>query len=127
MIIYNSGKIKAYENLKSLSEMVGETLEFADSLWAYMLEDEELLNEFNYFVVNGTIKGEISCGELSLLDIYFSQMSKYNLIHDLGKNPSECVKERMVLHAFKDMMELRKNPNYMAEYLKRERNGMDIL
>lgn len=126
VILYNAGKIKAFENLKALSLMVGETEEFAVSLWQDMLLDEELLDEFNYFVVNHTIRGTVSCGELNLLDIYFSQMNKYNLLHDLGKNPNSCDKDRLVLHAFKQLVEMRKDPNYMANYLKNERNGMDI-
>lgn len=126
VILYNAGKIKSYENLRALSCMVGETEEFAISLWQDMLMDEELLDEFNYFVANHTIKGTVSCGELTLLDIYFSQMNKYNLLHDMGKNTGGCNKERLVLHAFKQLVMMRKDPNYMSNYLKNERNGMDI-
>jgi len=32
MILYNAGKIKSFENLKTLALMVGETDEFASSL-----------------------------------------------------------------------------------------------
>lgn len=127
VILYNAGKLKSFENLRTLACLVGETEEFANELWSYMLSDEELLEEFNYFVANHSIKGEISCGELSLLDIYFSQMNKYNLYHDIGKNTMECNKERMVLHAFKQMMEMRKDPNYLANFDKLENKGMDII
>ena len=126
VILYNAGKIKAFENLRALSLMVGENEEFANALWQEMLADEEILEEFNYFVVNHTIKGTIRCGELSLLDIYFSQMNKYNLLHDMGKNTDFCNKDRLVLHAFKQLTDMRKDPDYYANYLKNERNGMDI-
>ena len=127
MIIYNAGKIKTYENLKALAVAVGEDEKYADEIWKDMLFDEELIDEFNYFVVNHTIKGEARCGSLTLLDIYFSQMNKYNVFHDLGKNPAECNKERMVLHAFKQIVEMRKDPDYQLKFEKLERRGNDYL
>ncbi|MBE5943536.1 MAG: hypothetical protein E7258_01315 [Lachnospiraceae bacterium] len=125
VILYNASKIKSFENLKALSLMVGETIEFATELWQDMLRDEELLEEFNYFVSNHTLKGTIACGELTLLDIYFSQMNKYNIYHDMGKNTDYCNKDRMVLHAFKQMVDMRKDPHYMVNFEKREESGMD--
>lgn len=127
VILYNASKIKSFENLKALTLMVGENEAYATELWQDMLMDEELLEEFNYFVVNRSIRGSIRCGELSLLDIYFNQMSKYNLYHDMGKNTAECGKERMVLHAFKQMADMRRDPHYMEKYRKSEQSGMDIL
>ena len=127
LILYNAGKIKSFENLKALAVLVGETEEYAVDLWQSMLEDEELLNEFNYFVVNRTLLGNVKCGELSLLDVYFNQMTKYNLFHVMGKNTAECSKERMVLHAFKQMVEMRKDPLYMEHYRESEQNGMDVM
>ena len=127
LILYNAGKIKSFENLKALAVLVGETEEYAVDLWQSMLEDEELLNEFNYFVVNRTLLGNVKCGELSLLDVYFNQMTKYNLFLDMGKNTAECSKERMVLHAFKQMVEMRKDPLYMEHYRESEQNGMDVM
>lgn len=127
VILYNAGKIKSFENLKALAVMVGESEEYAVELWKSMLEDEELLEEFNYFVVHRTLRGSLKCGELSLLDIYFNQMCKYNLYHDMGKNTGVCSKERLVLHAFKQMVDMRKDPNFMERYRESEQSGMDIL
>lgn len=126
VILYNAGKIKSFENLKALSLMAGETEEFAVDLWQSMLLDEELLDEFNYFVVNNTLKGSAKCGELTLIDFYFSQMNKYNLLHDMGKNSGDCNKDRMVLHAFRQMAEMKRDPEYIEHYEDNERKGMDI-
>lgn len=127
VILYNAGKIKSFENLRALSLMVGETEEFAVKLWQSMLLDEELLEEFNYFVANHTIKGEVRCGKLTLLDIYFSQMNKYNLFHDMGKNTEACNKDRMVLHAFEQLIEMRNDPDYLVNFEHQEGSGMDIM
>lgn len=127
VILYNAGKIKSFENLRALARMTGESEEYAARLWQSMLEDEALLEEFNYFVVHRTLRGSLKCGELSLLDIYFNQMSKYNLYHDMGKNPGACSKERMVLHAFQQMVDMRRDPHFMERYRESEQSGMDIL
>ncbi len=125
VILYNAGKIKSFENLKTLALMVGETEEFATTLWQDMLLDEELLDEFNYFVANHTIRGNVRCGELTLLDVYFSQMNKYNIYHDMGKNGDFCNKDRMVLNAFKQMTDMRRDPDFMLRYEKHEESGLD--
>lgn len=127
VILYNAGKIRSFENLKALAHNVGETEEFAVSLWQDMLLDEELLDEFNYFVTNHTIRGTVSCGELNLLDVYFNCLKKYNLSNDLGKNSEGCDKDLLVLHAFKELVNMRKNPNYMSGYYDDESSGMDII
>ena len=125
MIIYNAGKIKSFENLKALAEQSGETEEFATLLWQDMLLDEELLEEFNYFVVHRTLKGTVKFQGLTLLDLYFAQMSKYNVLHDMGKNPYACNKNRLVLHAFRQMVDLRRDPKGMEHYAENEQRGID--
>ncbi len=127
MILYNAGKIKSFENLKALALTVGETEEFAATLWQDMLQDQELLEEFNYYVVNRTLKGTVKCGEFSLLDLYFAQMNKYNYFHDIGKNPNNCNKERMILHAFKQMVEMKKDPEYLKHFESAEYKSMDVM
>lgn len=127
MILYNAGKIKSFENLKTLALMVGETDEFASSLWQDMLNDEELLDEFNYYVVNRTLKGKVKCGDFTLLDLYFAQMNKYNYFHDIGRNPNNCSKERMVLHAFKQMVDMKKDPDYLKHFENAEYKSMDMM
>lgn len=127
MILYNAGKIKSFENLKAFALMVGESEEFAELLWQDMLQDEELLEEFNYYVVNRTLKGTVKCGDFTLLDLYFAQMNKYNLFHDLGKNPNNCNKERMVLHAFRQMVDMKKDPKFLEHFEGTEYKSMDVM
>ena len=125
MILVQNNKIKAYENLKSLCEQTNETPEFADALWADMLETEELLEEFNYYVVHRTLAGKLSYEGLTLLDLYFAQMNKYNRLHDLGKNPGWANKERMVLHAFRQMADMMKDPREKQRHEENERASTD--
>lgn len=127
VILYNAGKIKTYENLKAFAVLVGESEEYADKLWRQMVVDDELIEEFNYFVTHKTLLGKASCGEYTLLDLYFSQMNKYNLFHDMAKNPPACNKERMVLHAFEELLNMRNDPLYMERFERKEDSGNDKL
>ncbi len=127
MIMIENSRIKSYENLKSLCEQTEETSEFTDALWQEMLENPELMGEFNYYVVHRTLKGELKCNGLSLLDMYFAQMNKYNRLHDLGKNPGWANKERMVLHAFREMADMLKNPSLIKKHEENESASTDYL
>ena len=127
MILVQNNLIKSYENLRSLCEQTNETAEFADALWNDMLGDSELLAEFNYYVVHRTLKGECSVEGLTLLDLYFAQMNKYNRLHDLGKNPASANKERMVLHAFRQMADMKKDPSLIRKLDENERSSTDYL
>ena len=55
-----------------------------------------------------------------LTDLYVFQMNRYNLIREIGKNTVSCNKEKMVMRAFRDLIDMKRNP---AEYLKRLREG----
>ncbi|MGN0367486.1 MAG: hypothetical protein ACI4EK_01795 [Wujia sp.] len=125
MILYNAGKVKAFENLKALAIQAEETEEFAVLLWQDLLADEALLEEFNYFVVHQTLQGKVSYNGLTLLDLYFSQMNKYNILHDMGKNPYACNKNRVVLHAFRQMVDMRRDPKGMQKFEENENRGID--
>ena len=125
MILYNAGKVKAFENLKALAIQAEETEEFAVLLWQDLLADEALLEEFNYFVVHQTLLGKVSYNGLTLLDLYFSQMNKYNILHDMGKNPYACNKNRVVLHAFRQMVDMRRDPKGMQKFEENENRGLD--
>ncbi len=127
MILLQNNKIKAYENLKALCDQTNETPEFADALWVELLADEALLAEFNYYVVHRTLAGTCRCCGLTLLDLYFAQMNKYNRLHDLGKNPGWANKERMVLHAFREMADLKKDPSLLEKHLENENASTDYL
>ena len=47
-------------------------------------------------------------------------MDKYNLIREIGKNPRECNKERMVLNAFRMLIDMKADPE---TYVKRIEEG----
>lgn len=125
-ILYDARKIKAYECLLALGEYAGQEKEWINGLWADLLTIPDLYGEMVYYLENHVFRDDFKFQGYSLTDLYVWQMNKYNLIKDLGKNPSECNKETMVLRSFRTMIELMHSPE---EYLKRlgEDRGMDRL
>ncbi|MDO4333707.1 MAG: hypothetical protein Q4C58_13625 [Eubacteriales bacterium] len=125
-IIYDSSRIKAYENLKALCKFAGETQEWCDMLWQEIAPDTELYRELLYYMRNNSLADKVNCCGYTLTDLYVWQMDRYNLFHDTGKNTAQCRKVDMVLRAFDTMAQMKKNPE---TYLKRfeEGRGMDQL
>ena len=119
-IIIQTSKIKAYERLHELGQYCGYDDSFVDGLWADALLDTEIYDELVYYLENHAIKDSISIKGYGVTDLYVFQMNKYNLIREIGKNPIECNKERMVLNSFRMLSDMKKNPE---EYIKRIEEG----
>ena len=125
-IILDSRKIMVYEDLKYLAELTGKKEGFADRLWEGLLKNDDLYQEFLYYLDNKALKDEFSFDGYALTDIYVTMIGRYNLLNDIGKNTSMCSKESMVLETFMGMLSLIENPE---EYKKKLQNndGMDKL
>jgi len=119
-IVINTTQFKIREYLDQLCEYAGYDIKRADSLWLELLKDVDLYDEFIYYLEHHTFKDAIKVKGYSLSDIYVWQMDKYNLLSEIGKNPTSCNKETMVLNAFETMSKMKNNPE---EYIKRIESG----
>lgn len=119
-IIYDSSKVKVYENLRTLCSFAGESQEWCDALWQDIVLDPELYGELLYYMHNDTLSSRMSCCGYTLIDLFVWQMDKYNLLHDTGKNTADCKKVDMVLRAFETMAQMKRDPE---EYLRRFGQG----
>lgn len=125
-IVLDGTKIKVYSMLQELCVYCQEKSEWGDELWAYLLKDEELFDEFVYFLENRNLKGKMNIDGYTLFDLYVKQLDLYNVRSDLGKNPSFCIKEDMVLRAFLMMGRLKEDPETYKKILE-DGFGMDML
>lgn len=125
-IILCTAKLKIYEDLKYLCEFTGKDQSFLETLWNAMSENENLFEEFAYYIDNHCLKDEMKVSGYSLTDLYIHMIENYNLLNDTGKNTILCNKEAMVLETFMGMWKLMQNPE---EYIKKlqEGRGMDRL
>lgn len=119
-ILYDARRIKAYEGLRTLGALAEETEQWCDALWEELVFEQELLEEFVYYLEHRSLLDKVRCEGYGMTDLYIWQMNRYNLIGDSGKNTDACNKDRMVLHAFRDMIDMKKEP---AAYVKKMTMG----
>lgn len=125
-IIISTKKIKICEYFYNLTDYCGYDREWADELFGEIMGNDELYKEFVYYLENHTFLDELKVEGYSLSDLYVFSMSKYNLIREIGKNPVECNKERMVMNSFDMMSKMIKEPfTYVARI--EEGKGRDRL
>lgn len=123
-ILYDARKVKAYEGLLAVGESAGLSGEWCDRLWAEVVNSEELYEELVFYLEHRSLTEKVKCCGYSLIDLYVWQMNRYNIIGDSGKNTAACNKDRMVLKAFYDMVEMQKDPDSFVKKLT-EGRGMD--
>ena len=123
-IVYDARRIKAYEGLLAVGEIAGQPKEWCDMLWGEIIVAPELLEELIYYLEHHCLTENVKCCGYSMIDLYVWQMNRYNIIGDSGKNTAACNKDRMVLHAFRDMVEMKRNPAAYVRKLTMGR-GMD--
>ena len=119
-IIISTSKLKACDFFYELCDFCGYDRDWTDALWGGIVTDDDVFDEFVYYAENHTFRDSLSVCGYSLSDLYVFQMNKYNLIREIGKNPRECNKERMVLNAFRMMIDMNADPE---TYVKRLEEG----
>ncbi len=122
-IIYDARRVKVYEGLSALGEIAGEPQEWCDKLWEDILGAPDLFEELVFYLEHHYLTENVKCCGYSLIDLYVWQMNRYNIIGDSGKNTDACNKDRMVLKAFRDMIEMRKSPD---AYIRRLTLGREM-
>lgn len=125
-IIIDGRRILALEAFSQLGEYSGRDKEWLDNLWGELIEEPRLMKEFMYYIDHHTFSDESLCEGYGMTDLYVFQMSRYNLIRDIGKNTESCNKEFLALGAFHDMACMLKNPEKYVRKLS-EGPGMDRL
>ena len=119
-IILDGRKIKAYERFYALGEYAGRDVQWLDELWAKLVQNGELMEEMFYYLDHHNFADKYRIEGYGMTDLYVFQMSRYNLIRDIGKNTAACNKESMVLGAFYDMALMAIEPE---KYVKKLSGG----
>ena len=119
-IIYDATKVKVCQGFYAICEYAGLPLSWSDGLSKDILSDGDVYGELVYYIEHHTFQDKVKVEGYGLTDLYVFQMNRYNLIREIGKNTVSCNKEKMVMRAFRDLIDMKRNP---AEYLKRLREG----
>ena len=122
-IIISTSKLKVCEGFYDLVDYAGLSREFGDGLWTELLLDPEIYEEFVFYLSHHTFMDAVKIAGYSLSDLYVWQMDKYNLIREIGKNPTTCNKETLVMNAFHTLVDMKKRPDI---YVKRIESGRGL-
>ena len=125
-IILDSRRIKVYEDLRYLCEVLGHDDEYLEKLWGGILSSPELYDEILYYIDNRCLKDQLKYEGYSLTDLYVYALENSNLYFDIGKNSEQCNKDGLVLDTFMLMVRLIENPEEMKKRLD-EGRWMDKL
>lgn len=123
-IIFDGRKMAAFGIVNDLCKDYGHDNSFAEELWEGLLQTPLLYDEFIYYMQKKELTGNYSYEGFCMFDLYFYQLRRYNLHHDLGKNMSDCDKDMLIYEAFHTMVMLKKNPQDMKKKLSASL-GMD--
>jgi hypothetical protein len=123
-IIYDATKIKVYEALEKWCQLAKKDADFLAGFWKRILENQEVYQEFVYYLEHHELIAQYMVKGYSMIDLYVCQMDRYNIQHDIGKNDVRCNKEKMVLQAFDVMLKMSENPDEIIKKLQ-SGEGMD--
>ena len=123
-IIISTEHIKVFENLNYLCSVTEKSSDFARALWDGLIINEELYEEFIFYLENRYLKDQIKIEGHSLTDIYVYTLERYNLLSDSGRNMSSCSKDALILDTFMGMLMLKKDPSAYLKMIDDEK-GMD--
>lgn len=124
-IIIKTTNLKAYDALFTMANMYGKSEDYAEYLWAAMLNNEELMKEYIYYLEHGNLLDNMKVCGYTLTDLYVFQIGSYNLfVSDIGKNNSECNKDLIIMDTFMLMAKLINNPDEVINKMN-EGRGMD--
>ena len=108
-IIIASEKLKLFELVQEWSKYAGYTTEWAEQFWQDLLLNQDVYDEFLYYVDNNDFLCKHSYNGQYITDIFIWEMRKYNIKTDRGKNYEDCDKAEMVLNAFRTMLDMKEN------------------
>ena len=125
-IVYDATKIKVCQAFYEICDYAEFDRQWADDLWKDVLTHPQIYEEMVYYIEHHTFLDKIKVCGYSLCDLYVWQMSRYNLIKDVGKNSRTCNKEKMAMQAFRTLTDLMENPEEFRKRLE-DGQGMDKL
>ena len=85
-IIMDGRYLLALDALTRIGEYAGRDPEWIAVLWQELMEEPALMKEFMYYVDHHNFEDRFNCHGYCMTDLYVFQMSRYNLIRDIGKN-----------------------------------------
>ena len=108
-----------------LAHRAGETVEYAEELWQGIRQSGGLLQELAYYHDYGSFLSKYKVAGYTLADALVWQVDHFKLYMDRPQDMNRYRQERLLLSAFRTMLQMEKDPDALADKIRGE-TGQDI-
>lgn len=108
------------EFINQLCKYSGENEAFAAAFYENLKEDEEILQEFIYFMEHGTFACQAKVSGYTVVDVMIWQMDHFKAWLDRDTTGTRQNRDRMLLLAFDTLLKMRKDPEKYIRKMQSE-------
>ena len=125
-IIYDATKVKVCQAFYEICDYAELNRVWSDELWKDIILCPQIYEELVYYIEHHTFLNKVKVCGYSMCDSYVWQISRYNLISDIGKNSNTCNKKKMAMQAFRTFIDFMADPEKGRKWFENGQ-GMDRL
>ena len=115
---------EAYEWAQALCKYAGADEAFCRDFWNRLVQDEEIYEEFVYYMLHQDFLYKVKIEGYGLVDLMIFQIDRFRAIMDQDVADMRHNKDKMLLMAFNSLLRMRTNPEAFLE-LFRTQTGTD--
>ena len=113
-----------FKFIRELCRYAGEEVSFAENFWKKLQEDNEICEEFSYYIEHGNFACKAKVAGYTVVDVMVWQMDHFKARLDRDNSGTRQNGDRMLLLAFDTLLNMRKEPD---KYIRKmsEETGTD--
>ena len=111
---------RAYEWAKALCRYAGADEAFLRDFWARLTADEEIYEEFVYYLEHQDFLCKVKIAGYGLVDLMIFQIDHFRAVMDQDVADMRLNKDKMLLMAFNSLLQMRKDPAPFVKMLQNE-------
>ena len=116
---------RAYEWARALCGCAGADEAFFADFWKRLTADEEIYEEFAYYLAHQDFLCKVKIEGYGLVDLMIFQIDHFRAVMDRDVADMRHNKDKMLLLAFNSLLEMRKNPVPFVKMMQNE-TGTDM-
>ena len=101
---------QVYEWAAALCKYAGADENFLQDFWARLTADEEIYEEFVYYLEHQDFLCKVKIEGYGLVDLMIFQIDRFRAVMDQDVADMRFNKDKMLLMAFNSLLQMRKNP-----------------
>lgn len=111
---------KAYEWAAALCRYAGADEAFLQDFWGRLTADEEIYEEFLYYLEHQDFLCKVKIEGYGLVDLMIFQIDHFRAVMDQDVADMRFNKDKMLLSAFNSLLQMRKNPAPFVKMMQNE-------